>query len=102
MNLQELRPQDSLAFWRRVSTDMQKNDFVRYLSQFEFSNDSPVSDVRPDDFTNVLPNARRLSNALAPPRSQVDNDGSSPREHTFVKTTFSKRKYYSLCTPLAY
>jgi hypothetical protein len=88
---QELRPQDSIPFLRRVSADFQKNEFARFLSQLELS-ESPVSDNRLDDLANGSPpRARRVSSSLFPLNLSQDDDAISPREHTFVKTAFGKR-----------
>ena len=89
--IQELRPQDSIPFLRRVSADFQKSDFVRYLSQLDTSDSSLVS-TSPrykDEFGMISPTERRTSHSSVPP---LDND-ISPREHSFVKTTFGKRKF---------
>ena len=89
--IQELRPQDSIPFLRRVSADFQKSDFVRYLSQMDMSDSSLVS-VSPrhkDELGMMSPTERRTSHSSIPP---LDND-ISPREHSFVKTTFGKRKF---------
>ena len=86
--IQELRSQDSIPFLRRVSTDFQKSDVVRYLSQLD---SSPVSASprQKDEFGMISPTERRASHSSIPP---LDND-ISPREHSFVKTTFGKRKF---------
>ncbi|KAJ7446686.1 Pkinase-domain-containing protein [Mycena latifolia] len=65
---QELRPQDSIPFLRRVSADLQKSDAV--------DGDDPISGSPP---------GRRISLSSRP----MDQD-ISPRDHSFVKTTFSK------------
>ena len=90
--MQELRPQDSIPFLRRVSTDFQKADVVRYLSQLDMSDSSPISASprHKDEFGIILPTERRISHSSIPP---LDND-ISPREHSFVKTTFGKRKFH--------
>ena len=89
--IQELRPQDSIPFLRRVSADFQKSDVVRYLSQLDKSDSSLVSASprRKDEFGMISPTERRTSHSSVPP---LDND-ISPREHSFVKTTFGKRKF---------
>lgn len=88
--IQELRPQDSIPFLRRVSADFQKSDVVRYLSQLDKSDSSLVSASprHKDEFGMILPTGRRTSHSSVP----LDND-ISPREHSFVKTTFGKRKF---------
>lgn len=89
---QELRPQDSIPFLRRVSADLNKSDAARIFNHLDIP-ESPTAETTPrtDDFVSGSPpNQRRLSNASQ--RPPVDND-IAPREHSFVKTTFSKRKY---------
>ena len=87
--IQELRPQDSIPFLRRVSTDLQKPD-IRYLSQLEMPDSSPISaSPKNKDVRNMSPAGRLASHSSVRP---LDND-ISPREHSFVKTTFSKRKF---------
>ncbi|KAJ3001873.1 hypothetical protein NUW54_g6163 [Trametes sanguinea] len=81
----ELRPQDSIPFLRRVSADMQKSKAIRYLADIEMpDSDRSSADLRPSPLE--LPGTpqvrRRLSN---------DPEPISPREHSFVKTTFGKR-----------
>ncbi|KAF8966314.1 hypothetical protein BDZ97DRAFT_1808980 [Flammula alnicola] len=91
--LKELRPQDSIPFLRRVSTDLHKSDAVRYLSQLDVS-DSPISaSPKRDDVGKISPIGRRTSAASVRP---LDNE-FSPREHTFVKTTFSKPMVCRVC-----
>ena len=89
--IQELRPQDSIPFLRRVSTDFQKSDVVRYLSQLDMPDSSPVSasPKHKEDLGQISPTGRRPSHSSVYP--PLDND-ISPREHSFVKTTFGKRK----------
>ena len=87
--LQELRPQDSIPFLRRVSADLQKSEAVRVLSQIEMP-ETPLSESpQRDDVMVGTPPGRRFSNSST--RPPPDND-ISPREHSFVKTTFSKRR----------
>ncbi|KAF8906289.1 kinase-like domain-containing protein [Gymnopilus junonius] len=92
--LKELRPQDSIPFLRRVSTDLHKSDAVRILSQLEISDSQVSGSPKRDDFGygKISPTGRRPSTSSLRP---LDNE-ISPREHTFVKTTFSKRKFYFL------
>lgn len=80
---QELRPQDSIPFLRRVSTDLHKSDAVRFLAQLDIP-DSPVSASPKRDAIN-----RRTSTSSVRP----GENEFSPREHSFVKTTFSKRAF---------
>jgi serine/threonine protein kinase len=89
----ELRPQDSIPFLRRVSADLQKSEAVRYLSQIEMPESTPEH-PRPEDLISGSPPGRRMSNASM--RPSVDNE-ISPREHSFVKTTFSKPMVCRVC-----
>lgn len=77
---QELRPQDSIPFLRRVSADLQKSEAVRFLAQIEMP-DSPEA----EESVSGSPPGRRISFSRP-----MDQD-ISPRDHSFVKTTFSKR-----------
>lgn len=89
----ELRPQDSIPFLRRVSADLQKSEAVRFLSQVEMPDTPPLEEYSHDDAISGSP-PRRHSNSSA--RPLADND-ISPREHTFVKTTFSKPMTCRVC-----
>ncbi|OSD02934.1 Pkinase-domain-containing protein [Trametes coccinea BRFM310] len=87
----ELRPQDSIPFLRRVSADMQKSKAIRYLADMEMpDSDRSSADLRPPPLE--LPGTpqvrRRLSN---------DPEPISPREHSFVKTTFGKPVICRVC-----
>ncbi|KAJ7483244.1 kinase-like domain-containing protein [Mycena latifolia] len=84
----ELRPQDSIPFLRRVSTDLQKSDAVRFPAQI----DMPESPVDGDDPISSSPPGRRVSFSSRP----MDQD-ISPRDHSFVKTTFSKPMVCRVC-----
>ncbi|KAF8159453.1 hypothetical protein B0H34DRAFT_673825 [Crassisporium funariophilum] len=92
--LKDLRPQDSIPFLRRVSTDLQKSEAVRYLSQLELP-ESPMSasPKRGGDVGKISPIGRRTSNSSVRP----GNNDFSPREHSFVKTTFSKPMVCRVC-----
>ncbi|KAI0794041.1 Pkinase-domain-containing protein [Fomes fomentarius] len=90
-HLQELRPQDSIPFLRRVSADMQKHTVIRYLADLE----KPLSEPAPSDRRTSLDHGSpsplpRLSNGTGP-------EGFSPREHSFVKTTFGKPVICRVC-----
>ena len=68
---------------------MQKSEAIRYLSQIEMpDNDrsTPDNRSRTDEASPGSPPRRRLSN---------DPDPISPREHSFVKTTFGKREFFN-------
>src|SRR5882762_6747248 len=86
---QDLRPQDSIQFLRRVSTDFQKSDALHFLSQIDASLvHSSFEDLpRPEMIAGTPPpplSAQRVLHDHAPP------DHMSPNDHSFVKTTFSK------------
>ncbi|KAF7308778.1 Cell division control protein [Mycena kentingensis (nom. inval.)] len=84
----ELRPQDSIPFLRRVSADFQKSDAVRFLSQI----DLPDSPHDSEEQISSSPPGRRISFSSRP----IDTD-ISPRDHSFVKTTFSKHMVCRVC-----
>ncbi|EEB96759.1 hypothetical protein MPER_04053, partial [Moniliophthora perniciosa FA553] len=86
----ELRPQDSIPFLRRVSADLQKSEAARYLSQIEMPDGQ-----RADDPISSSPTGRRISNTSM--RPSLDNNEISPRDHSFVKTTFSKPMVCRVC-----
>ncbi|KAF9266954.1 hypothetical protein L218DRAFT_996486 [Marasmius fiardii PR-910] len=86
----ELRPQDSIPFLRRVSADLQKSEAARYLAQIEM----PDHEHRPEDHVSGSPPRRRISNTSM--RPSLDSE-ISPREHSFVKTTFSKPMICRVC-----
>ncbi|KAG7093683.1 hypothetical protein E1B28_007341 [Marasmius oreades] len=86
----ELRPQDSIPFLRRVSADLHKSEVVRHLAQLEM----PDHEHRVDEHISGSPPGRRISNASA--RPSLDSE-ISPREHSFVKTTFSKPMICRVC-----
>ncbi|KAF8825708.1 hypothetical protein HHX47_DHR6000200 [Lentinula edodes] len=88
----ELRPQDSIPFLRRVSADLQKSDVVRYLSQIEMPGSIPEPSSH-EDIVSGSPPGRRMSNTSMRP----SNDEISPRDHSFVKTTFSKPMVCRVC-----
>ncbi|KIY62610.1 hypothetical protein CYLTODRAFT_169858 [Cylindrobasidium torrendii FP15055 ss-10] len=94
----ELRRKDSIPFLRRVSADLQKSDAVRFLSQVDIHERPAMGQYATDDVlpTSPLPpkSPRRQSDASHHPLS--DND-ISPREHTFVKTSFSKPMVCRVC-----
>ncbi|KAF8265070.1 kinase-like domain-containing protein [Lactarius quietus] len=90
----DLRPQDSIPFLRRVSADLQKNGVqARHLANLEL--DSPVPQYAFEGDMAMLsssPGRRSFTGSPVPPEApQTDADLFEIREHTFVKTTFSKR-----------
>ncbi|KAG6854032.1 hypothetical protein C0991_011237 [Blastosporella zonata] len=96
----ELRPQDSIPFLRRVSADLQKSEIVRYLSQMD-SSESPIADsvMRDDAMDKSQPLGHRVSDvSIQRAGSDILADNNiSPREHQFVKTTFSKPMICRVC-----
>ncbi|KAI0322777.1 hypothetical protein OF83DRAFT_1048659 [Amylostereum chailletii] len=91
--LQDLRPQDSIPFLRRVSADLHKNDAVRHLAGLE------TPEERHEDGSPGSP-VRQLSNDGTPssvPEFVPESDPFSMREHTFVKTSFSKPVVCRVC-----
>lgn len=95
--VQDLRPQDSIPFLRRVSTDFQKSEALQFLSQIDIpTRNSPAEDDNPrhDIFIGTPPQAipRRFSHEPTSPLGTPD-DSMSPHDHSFVKTTFSKREF---------
>jgi hypothetical protein len=82
--VQEIRPQDSIPFLRRISADLQKSEVAHFTSHI----DIPDSLVEAEDHVSGSPSGRRVSLSTRP----VDQD-ISPRDHSFVKTTFSKRTF---------
>lgn len=76
---QDLRPQDSIPFLRRVSADLQKSEAIKYLAKIEMP-ERPEPERATPEVVPSSPIHRRLS-----------NDAISTRDHSFVKTTFGKR-----------
>ncbi|KAF9240655.1 hypothetical protein BU15DRAFT_73886 [Melanogaster broomeanus] len=77
--LKEIRPQDSIPFLRRVSTDLQKKDLP----------ETPAREELPSSSN------RKLSFGL--PSPLPDDTPFTPRDHTFVKTTFGKPMTCRVC-----
>lgn len=85
----DLRPQDSIPFLRRISADLQKSDIAKYFSTIDI--DVPDS---PTDDTSTSPPRSRISEIS----EQFLNDNDlAPRDHSFVKTTFSKAMICRVC-----
>ncbi|KAJ7224296.1 STE/STE11/cdc15 protein kinase [Mycena pura] len=82
----ELRPQDSIPFLRRVSADLQKSE-VRFNAHLEIP-DSPVDS---EEHVSSSPPGRRVSFSRP-----IETD-ISPRDHSFVKTSFSKPMVCRVC-----
>ncbi|TDL23606.1 kinase-like protein [Rickenella mellea] len=104
----ELRPQDSIPFLRRVSAEVQKSDANRYLHGIDIPRaDSQASGYpyRAEDLSGSPPGLPGLPGS--PPRQKISNGPTSPtglesetslpREHSFVKTTFSKPVTCRVC-----
>jgi serine/threonine protein kinase len=91
---QDLRPQDSIPFLRRVSADVQKSEAARYLDIIE----SPTSEQfhGTEEGIGGSPQKRRFSNGPGH-RGTTESEPVSPREHTFVRTTFSKPMVCRVC-----
>ncbi|CCM01816.1 uncharacterized protein FIBRA_03884 [Fibroporia radiculosa] len=86
---QELRPQDSIPFLRRVSADYQNQraDIMRYLANVEMpESDRATPELRP-----------RIDNSPCRRRMSNDPESFSPREHSFVRTTFGKPVICRVC-----
>ncbi|KAI0343070.1 hypothetical protein BDW22DRAFT_1428512 [Trametopsis cervina] len=81
----EIRPQDSIPFLRRVSIDLQKSEAIKYLAKIEMP--EPERESTPEAVPSS-PLHQRLSNDL---------ESISPREHSFVKTTFHKPVICRVC-----
>jgi serine/threonine protein kinase len=94
----DLRPQDSIPFLRRVSTDLQKNGVARHLMA-NLELDSPVPQYVLEGDMTILsssPGHRSFTGSASPvpPEApQTDADLFEVREHTLVKTTLSKRTF---------
>ena len=95
----DLRPQDSIPFLRRVSADLQKNGVARHLMA-NLELDSPVPQYAFEGDMAMLsssPGHRSFTGDASPVPPEVpqsDADLFEIREHTFVKTTFSKRNVF--------
>jgi hypothetical protein len=103
----DLRPQDSIPFLRRVSADLQKTGMARHLMA-SLELDSPVPQYVLEGDMPMLsssPGHRSFTGGASPVPPEVpqtDADLFEIREHTFVKTTFSKRtfsRYQSFSLP---
>ncbi|KAI0953922.1 hypothetical protein AcV7_007316 [Taiwanofungus camphoratus] len=91
----ELRPQDSIPFLRRVSADFQKNEAIRHLANIDMpDSDRSTPEQRPrlDEIIAGSPPRRRLSND-----PESTSPSTSPREHSFVRTTFGKPVICRVC-----
>ncbi|KAF8630155.1 hypothetical protein AX15_003105 [Amanita polypyramis BW_CC] len=91
----ELRPQDSIPFLRRVSADLQKSEAVRYISQAEMPGVSSLENVSRSEGSGAT--QPPIEQARLPSVRQLGESDISPREHSFVKTTFSKPMLCRVC-----
>ncbi|OBZ73803.1 hypothetical protein A0H81_05896 [Grifola frondosa] len=77
--------------WAATSADLQKSEAIRYLAKIEM----PDSDrATPDHLPHV---DEFVSGSPARPRMSNDGEAISPREHSFVKTTFGKPVICRVC-----
>lgn len=97
--LKELRPQDSIPFLRRVSTDLQKTDvaYVASMSMDITRIESPFSVASVQEEPPKSPGRRRLSSGPSSPISLPDDTSFTPRDHSFIKTTFGKPMVCRVC-----
>ena len=87
---QELRPQDSIPFLRRVSTDLQKTDVAKVLANI----DSPIKEAPSSDPpAGEEPSIPQRGLSFGHVSPLPEETSFSPRDHTFVKTIFGKREY---------
>lgn len=87
----ELRPQDSIPFLRRVSADLHKPsaaEAVRLLGAIDQSQSEPPRHEEADHVED---------SPMSTPRASIEPDPISPREHSFVKTTFGKPVICRVC-----
>lgn len=94
--LKELRPQDSIPFLRRVSTDLQKTDAAKLLAQIG----SPIVErlVSEIPAREESPNPSSKRRPSLKPISPLPEDTCfNPRDHSFVKTTFGKPMLCRVC-----
>ncbi|KAG9018377.1 hypothetical protein FRB93_000080 [Tulasnella sp. JGI-2019a] len=80
---EELRPQDSVPFLRRVSTDLQRSDLARQLSIYNLHEAQSANDV-----VKASPKPTTLT---------IEEPEFIIRSHSFVKTTFSKHVTCRVC-----
>ncbi|CAE6516090.1 unnamed protein product [Rhizoctonia solani] len=84
----ELRPQDSIPFLRRVSTDLQRSDAVRHLAA---SLDPTLYNATPFE-ENYYPPLARPTLVLP-----YQSGASTPLDHHFSSNSFSKPVDCSVC-----
>ena len=88
---QALRKQDSLPFLHGGSAEYQMSEAARMPPQLEMPDTPGDNSPRPNGFVPPSPSGRRLSS------TSRDHDPISPREHSFVRTTFSKCACFLSC-----
>ncbi|KAG2042644.1 hypothetical protein BDR03DRAFT_1006311 [Suillus americanus] len=94
--LKELRPKDSIPFLRRVSTDLQKTD-VAFLASMDINRiESPFSIASVQEETSKSPRCR-LSSGPSSPIPLLEDTPFTPRDHSFIKTTFEKPMVCRVC-----
>ncbi|KAH7890826.1 hypothetical protein F5I97DRAFT_1975393 [Phlebopus sp. FC_14] len=94
--LKELRPQDSIPFLRRVSADLQKTDIAKLLVAVDTPIlESPTSEITAQESSRSPTDRRKLS--FGPTSPMSDDPLFSPRDHSFVKTTFGKPMVCRVC-----
>ncbi|KAH8832988.1 Pkinase-domain-containing protein [Flagelloscypha sp. PMI_526] len=95
----ELRPQDSIPFLRRVSgADYQKVEKVTFAPPSIPPSPSVDQSPRMEEIiSGSPPRNRRLSTSSIRPSPIGGDHDISPREHSFVKTTFSKPMVCRVC-----
>ncbi|KAL4248085.1 hypothetical protein ABKN59_007801 [Abortiporus biennis] len=89
----DLRYQDSIPFFRRVSADIQKSDAMRLFVQMDIPDSeksTPDSRPRLDSFMSGSPSRPR-------PSMDPDSVSISPRDHSFVKTSFGRPVVCKVC-----
>ncbi|KAL4065848.1 Pkinase-domain-containing protein [Scleroderma citrinum] len=91
--LKELRPQDSIPFLRRVSTDLQRKDVSKLLAHINL----PVAETSAPEATpqEEVPSRRRPS--IVPVTPLSDDTPFTPRDHTFIKIMFGKPVVCRVC-----
>lgn len=90
--IQDLRPQDSIPFLRRVSADLQRADVTRPYSNQAHGKESPdIENIPLPDQLSNSPTHRVSNDQRIPFAAPTDAEGTNASgQHTFVKTSFSK------------
>jgi len=95
--LQELRPQESIPFLRRVSTDLQRTDVTKLLAHVGVPiAEAPASEAVPQEEVSRPPTPRP---SIVPVPTLPDETTFTPRDHTFIRTTFGKREFMATFNP---